>query len=155
MITLSTLNTLAYADYRCALKNAEASVQARLGPPVETAMSANHGCPATLPYKSFQHAATAPTADMGVDKVASQDLIVPKDENDRQEAAADNQVELQLHESKGNNSQQQGTAEDATAASDLVQPLPIVQESEDGVAPLSKVSLSIKFCSGSLALCVD
>ncbi|KAL3162801.1 hypothetical protein ABBQ32_009259 [Trebouxia sp. C0010 RCD-2024] len=112
--------------------------QARLGPPVETAMSANHGCPATLPYKSFQHAATAPTADMGVDKVASQDLIVPKDENDRQEAAADNQVELQLHESKGNNSQQQGTAEDATAASDLVQPLPIVQESEDGVAPLSK-----------------
>ena len=123
-------------------------VQARLGPPVETAMSANHGCPAATPYNPFQHAATAPTAGLAVDNVASQDLMLPKDENDRQEAAADNQLELQLHKSKDDLDilQQQGVAEDATAGSGLVQPVPAVQEPEDGMAPVSKVSPSIKLC---------
>lgn len=138
------------------LTHFEGRVQARLGPPVETAMSANHGCSVRIPCSPFQHAATAPAADVAMDKVATQDLAVPKEENDRQEAAADNQLELQLHESQDDMPilQQQGTMEHVTAGSGLVQSPHVVQESEDGMGPISKVCPSNDFCSRHAALCM-
>ena len=106
-------------------------------------MSANHACSGPMPHKPIEHAATAPVADLKVEKVSSGDLGVPMDENDRQEAAADNQQELQKHESKDDmgDSQQLQTRQDAAAMDGPVL-VAHVPETADDVAPIIKVCLS-------------
>ena len=66
-------------------------------------------------HKPLEHAATAPIAHSKVEQVACQDFGVPVDQDDRLEAAADNQQELQQHESKDDTRavQQPQTGEDA------------------------------------------
>ena len=89
----------------------------------------------------MQHAATAPIADFKVEKVASQDLIVPMNENDRQEAAADNQQELQQHESTDDKGdlQQPQTRKDAAGVDGPVLAARVMPEFDDGIAPSIKV----------------
>lgn len=117
-------------------------VQACSGPAVETAMSANHGFSGPLHDKPLQHAATAPAdAGLNLETVASQDLLVAMDENDRQEAAADNQVELQKHESNDDKGdlQQCEAKEDAATMDGPVLSAHAVQEVH-GIGPPIKVS---------------
>lgn len=107
-------------------------------------MSANHACSGPVPYKPMEHAATAPTANLKEEKVASEDLGVPLDDTDRQEAAADNQQELQQHESKDGigDLQQPQIREDAAAVDGPASAAHDMPEIEDGIAPI------IKVCSG-------
>lgn len=96
-----------------------------------------------MPHKPIQHAATAPIAHM-----KDKDLSVPMDGNDRQEAAADNQQELQQHETKDDmvDLQQPQTWEDAAAVDGPVSAAHIMPESEDDIAPIPKVCLSLESC---------
>lgn len=78
-------------------RDAVDGMQTRSGPPVETAMSANHGYSGPMPDRTLQQAATAPVAVPAEQAAVSQQLTEPKEEDDGQEAAADNQLELQQH----------------------------------------------------------
>ena len=60
-------------------------------------MSANHGCSAPKLDKLVQHAATAPMLGLPGKQAVSHDLAGPMEEDDGQEVAADNQLELQQH----------------------------------------------------------
>lgn len=102
-----------------------------------------------MPYKPTKHAATAPIANtQEVEKAAHQELGVIMGENDRQEAAADNQQELQQHESKDDigGSQQPQAWEDAAAVDGPALAAHVMPANEDDIAPIIKVCLSLESC---------
>ena len=109
-------------------------------------MSANHACSGPVPYKPMEHAATAPTANLKKEEV-SQDLVMPADKNDGQEAEADNQQELQQHESKDGmgDLQQPQIREDAAAVDGPASAAPNRPEIEEGIALIIKVSPSCEW----------
>ena len=109
------------------------TLQARSGPPVETAMSATPAFSCVQADPPLQHAATAPTASLVGLEAASQDLAKPMEEDDGQEVAGDNQLELQQHAESQDHSiqhdKEQDVLEDQTPArtADGVEVLPQIQ----------------------------
>lgn len=113
-------------------------------------MSANHACSVSMFHKPLEHAATAPIAHSKVEQVACQDFGVPMDEDDRLEAAADNQQELQQHESKDATgaSQQPQTGEHAAVGDGLVLATHVGSSHgrDEGATRAIKVRLSLRCC---------
>lgn len=113
-------------------------------------MSANHACSGPMLYKPLEHAATAPIAHSKVEQVACQDFGVLVDKDDRLEAAADNQQELQQHESKEDTRalQQPQTGEDAAAVDGpvLAAHLSSSHGYDAGATRAIKVRPSLKCC---------
>lgn len=113
-------------------------------------MSANHACSGSMLDKPLKHAATAPIAVSKAEQVACQDFGVPVDKDDRLEAAADNQQELQQHESKDDTRglQQPQTGEDAAVVDGPVLAAHVSSSHGyvEGATPAIKVRPSLWCC---------
>lgn len=105
-------------------------------------MSANHGYSKGKLEKALQHAATAPMPSLAGKQAVSQDVADPMEEDDGQEVAADNQVELQQHEESMDESdadQPEEAKSGAVVAGSPVLSAPVAEKLDEGIDHIIKV----------------